>query len=145
MAAVGRVVHGVYGIQVGIASAISWCTGLRSVRAERVHVPRCSRSCGWQTVLMAHGRIRVCTSRCIWLGQCAHRAEVGCRRQVGGGVVCLRVGLHGHTMVGVASTTVGDGLRGVRSVRLGARIRTSAMTGMASIGSGHWCGDGTCG
>lgn len=63
-------------------------------------------------------------------------------------MICLRVGLDGHSSVGVASTSVGDGLGGVGSVRLSTGIRTSAkagMAGMAGVGGGHWCGESTGG
>jgi hypothetical protein len=151
VAAVGRIVHRVHGIQVCVACAISGCASVRSVGAERLHVPRSSRGCSWQTVGtlgVAHGRVRVCSNRCIGLGGCGHGPELRSRRHVGGGVICLRVGLDGHTSVGVASTSVGDGLGGVGSVRLGTGIRTSAkagMAGMAGVGGGHWCGESTGG
>ena len=151
VAAVGRIVHRVHGIQVCVACAISGCASVRSVGAERLHVPRSSRGCSWQTVGtlgVAHGRVRVCSNRCIGLGGCGHGSQLRSRRHVGGGVICLRVGLDGHTSVGVASTSVGDGLGGVGSVRLGTGIRTSAkagMAGMAGVGGGHWCGESTGG
>lgn len=60
VAAVGRIVHVVHGIQVGIACAIAWCAGLRSSGTDRMHIPRWPRSRGCQTVGalgVAHGRI----------------------------------------------------------------------------------------
>lgn len=60
-------------------------------------------------------------------------------------MVGLRVVLDWHASVVMASTSVGDGLRGVGSVRFGTRIRTSAMASMASICGGHWCGKSTGG
>jgi len=60
VAAMGRIVHVVHGIQVGVACAIAWCARLRSIGAERMHVPRWSRSRGCQTVGtlgVAHGWI----------------------------------------------------------------------------------------
>lgn len=60
VAAVGRIVHVVHGIHVGIACAITWCTSLRSIGTDRMHIPRWSRSRGCQTVGalgVTHGRI----------------------------------------------------------------------------------------
>ena len=111
MATVGRVVHRVHGIQVGVACAIPWCASVRSIGAEMLHVPRRSRSCSWQavgTLGVAHGWVRVCSNRCVGLGGCSHGSEVRGRRHVGDGVISLRVGLDGNSGVGVSSTSVGD-------------------------------------
>lgn len=60
-------------------------------------------------------------------------------------MVGLGVVLDRHASVIVTSTSVGDGLRGVGSVRFGTRIRTGAMASMASVGGGHRCGESTGG
>jgi hypothetical protein len=144
---VSCVVHGVHGVQVVVACAVGWGAGVRGARAKRVHVPSWSRSGGCQAmgiVGVTDGWIRVCADGRVWLRDWNHGSEIGSRRQVGGRVVCLRVGLDRHTRVGVTSSTmVGDRLRRVGSVGLGARIRTSAMAGVVC---GHWRGESTgCG
>lgn len=60
-------------------------------------------------------------------------------------MVGLGVVLDWHASIVVASTRVRDRLRGVGSVSLGTRIRTSAMASMASVCGGHWCGESTSG